>query len=189
MAGLCHVKQLPSRRWFCVHHSTMHQFKVSLHSKPHILRVHVCLAVTWHLNFWQNDWNLLRTAAVTRGCNGHRNACWTRRKLNTEKKILPPPLRGHGPSTFQSRDQTTELPPQPVLCARRTLTPCDDYTDTEATFVQPGHSRNFIWDVIIVPHCDCVSRCAFGYGQCSQKKRWVLRADLNDAVEEECRRE
>ena len=26
---------LPSRRMFCVHHTTMHQCTVSLHSKPH----------------------------------------------------------------------------------------------------------------------------------------------------------
>jgi len=30
----CHVKLLPSRGKFCVHQSTMHQFTVSLHSKP-----------------------------------------------------------------------------------------------------------------------------------------------------------
>ena len=33
--GWCQVKLLPSRRVFCVHHTTMHQFMVSLHSKPH----------------------------------------------------------------------------------------------------------------------------------------------------------
>ena len=31
------------------------------------------LAVTYHLHFWQNDWDLLRAAAVTRGWNGYRN--------------------------------------------------------------------------------------------------------------------
>ena len=62
---------LPSRRKFCVHHSTMHQFTVSLHSKPH--RVYVCLAVTCHLHFWQNDRDLLRAIAVTQGWNGYRN--------------------------------------------------------------------------------------------------------------------
>ena len=33
--GCCHVKLLQSRRMFCVHHATMHQFTVSLYSKPH----------------------------------------------------------------------------------------------------------------------------------------------------------
>ena len=31
----CQVKLLPSRRTFCVHQVTMHQFTVSLYSKPH----------------------------------------------------------------------------------------------------------------------------------------------------------
>ena len=30
----CHVKLLPSRHTFCVHHTPMHQFTLSLHSKP-----------------------------------------------------------------------------------------------------------------------------------------------------------
>ena len=29
--------------------------------------VYVCLVVTCHLHFWQNDWDLLLTTAVTRG--------------------------------------------------------------------------------------------------------------------------
>ena len=28
-------------------------------------KVHVCLAVTSHLHFWQNDWDLLQTTVVT----------------------------------------------------------------------------------------------------------------------------
>ena len=33
--GWCHVKLLPSLRQLCVHHTTMHQYTLSLHSKPH----------------------------------------------------------------------------------------------------------------------------------------------------------
>ena len=36
-------------------------------------RVHACLAVTFHLHFWQNDRDLLRGTAVTRGWNRCRN--------------------------------------------------------------------------------------------------------------------
>ena len=43
--GWCHVKLLPSRRTFCVHHTTVHQFTLSYHWN-HIRRVRVCLAVT-----------------------------------------------------------------------------------------------------------------------------------------------
>ena len=32
--GWCRVKLLPSRRMFCVHHTTMHQFTASTYSKP-----------------------------------------------------------------------------------------------------------------------------------------------------------
>ena len=35
LRGWCHVELLPSRRKFCVHHTTMHQFTASLHSKLH----------------------------------------------------------------------------------------------------------------------------------------------------------
>ena len=41
--------------------------------QTHVGRVHVCLAVTCHLHFWQNDRGLLRATAVTRGWNGYRN--------------------------------------------------------------------------------------------------------------------
>ena len=40
----------------------------------HICRVHVCLAVTCHLHFWQNDSDLLRTTAVTWGWNKYWRA-------------------------------------------------------------------------------------------------------------------
>ena len=36
-------------------------------------RVHTCSVVTCHLHFWQNDLDLLRATAVTRGWNGYRN--------------------------------------------------------------------------------------------------------------------
>ena len=33
----------------------------------------MCLAVTCHLHFWQNDQNLSGAIAMTRGWNGYRN--------------------------------------------------------------------------------------------------------------------
>ena len=35
LRGWCRMKLLPSWHVFCVHHTTMHQFTVSLHSKPY----------------------------------------------------------------------------------------------------------------------------------------------------------
>ena len=75
---------------------------VSLYSKQHS-RMHACSAVTCHLHFWQNDWDLLRaTAAVTRGWNGFRNKS-QHRKSTLENKIRPPLLPGLEPGTFLSR--------------------------------------------------------------------------------------
>ena len=54
-----------------------------------IRKVYACLAVTCHLHFWQNDRDLLRATAVTRGWNGYRNKS-QHRKSTLEKKILPP---------------------------------------------------------------------------------------------------
>ena len=66
----------------------------------HIRKVYACLAVTCHLHFWQNDPDLLRATAVTRGWNGYGNKS-QHRKLTLEKKILPPLLQGFKPKTFQ----------------------------------------------------------------------------------------
>ena len=41
--------------------------------QSHIRKVYACLAVTCHLHFWQNDWDLLRASAVTQGWNTYRN--------------------------------------------------------------------------------------------------------------------
>ena len=85
---------------FCVHHAYNHAPCHFMQS--HIRHVHACLAVACHLHLWQNDRDLLRATAVTRGWNGCRNKS-QHRKLITEKKILPPLLRGFEPATFQLR--------------------------------------------------------------------------------------
>ena len=68
--GWCHMKLQPSRRKFCVHHTTMHHVTSCKATYVRCMRV---LAVTCHLHFWQNDRDLLRATAVTRGWNGYRN--------------------------------------------------------------------------------------------------------------------
>ena len=93
----CHVKLLPSWHKVCVLHSTMHQFTVSLHSKPH--RVHVCLAVTCHLHFWQNGQDLLHATAVTQEWNWYWNKSQLR-KLTVEKKMLPLSCWDSNPGSF-----------------------------------------------------------------------------------------
>ena len=71
-------------------------------NKIHIRKVYACLAVTYHLHFWQNDRDFLRATVVTRGWNGYRNKS-QHRKSTMEKKILPPFQQGFEPATFQSR--------------------------------------------------------------------------------------
>ena len=107
--GWCHMKLLPSWHKVCVLHSTMHQFTVSLHSKPY--RVHVCLAVTCHLHFWQNGQDLLHATAVIQECNWYWNMS-QHRKLTMEKKILPLSCWDSNPGSFDhvSDFLTTAIP-------------------------------------------------------------------------------
>ena len=89
----------------------------------HIRKVYACLAVTCHLHFWQNDRDLLRATAVTRGWNGYRNKS-QHRKSTLEKKILPPLLQGFEPATFQSRVRRSNrwaIPAPWAIPARNTL--------------------------------------------------------------------
>ena len=82
--GWCHVKLPLSRRVLCTpyNHAPCHFMQ------SHINKVHVCLSVTCHLHFQQNDRDILRATTVTRGWNGYRNAS-QHRKSTLEKKILP----------------------------------------------------------------------------------------------------
>ena len=88
---------------------TIQPCTTSLHAKlprhfvqSHIRKAYVCLAVTCHVHFWQNDRGLLRATAVTGGWNEYWNKR-QHRKSNVENKILPPLLQGFEPATFQSR--------------------------------------------------------------------------------------
>ena len=71
LQGWCHVKLLPSRRTFCVNHTTKHISRHFMESR--IRRMHSCLAETCHLHFWQTDRDILRATAVTRGWNKYQN--------------------------------------------------------------------------------------------------------------------
>ena len=96
--GWCHMKLLPSQRILC----TPYNHALCHFMESHTRKVHVCLAVTCHLHFWQNGRDLLRATAVTRGWNGYRNKS-QHRKLTLENKIRPPLLQGFKPTTFYSR--------------------------------------------------------------------------------------
>ena len=84
--------------------------------QSHIRKVYACLAVTCHLHFWQNDRDLLRATAVTRGWNGYRNKS-QHRKSTPENTILLPLQQGFEPATFQSRVRRSNhwAVPAPIL--------------------------------------------------------------------------
>ena len=66
-----------------MHHATyMHSY---------IRKVYVCLAVTCHRHFWQNDLDLLRATAVTA------------QKVDPGQEHFPAAAAGIEPATFQSR--------------------------------------------------------------------------------------
>ena len=101
--GWCHMKLQPSRRKFCVHHTT-------------IRMVYACLAVICHLHFCQNDRDLLHATAVTRGWNGYRNKS-QHKKSTLENKFSRRSCRDSNPRPFshESGTLTTELFPPPEL--------------------------------------------------------------------------
>ena len=73
--GWCHMKLLPSQRVLCTpYNSAPCHFMQS-----HIRKMRAYLAVTCHLHFWQNDRDILRATAVTRGWNGYRTRTRTRK--------------------------------------------------------------------------------------------------------------
>ena len=83
MAGATwNCSRLGASSVYTIHHAPCHFMQ------SHIRKVYACLAVTCHLHFWQNDRDLLRATAVTRGWNGYRNKS-QHRKSTLENKILP----------------------------------------------------------------------------------------------------
>ena len=88
--------------------------------QSHIRKVHAYLAVTCRLHFWQNDQDLLRATAVTRGWNGHRNKSHQQQKFDLGEENSPRrSCRDLNPCPFnhESGALTTELPRPPVLRA------------------------------------------------------------------------
>ena len=87
------MKLLPSQCILCTpcNHTPCHI------TKSQKCRVHVCLAITCHLHFWQSDQDLLHATAVTHGWKQIRDKR-RHKKLTLEKIILSLLLPGHIPS-------------------------------------------------------------------------------------------
>ena len=78
--------------------------------QSHIRKVYACLAATCHLHFWQNDQDLLRATAVTRGWNVYRVSTESR---PWRRKFSHRSCRDSNPRPFshESGALTTELSP------------------------------------------------------------------------------
>ena len=117
------MKLLLSWHTFCVHHTTMHQFTVSLHFKPYTKRtcMFMCnlppaLLAEWH-------WDLLHAAVLTQGWNRYWDES-QHRKCTLEKKMFMPHLPELEPATFQSwvwcsTTMPSPLPSVPLLNPRQ----------------------------------------------------------------------
>ena len=106
---------LPFQRKFCVHHSTMHQVTVSLHSKPHRW-MHVCLGVTCRLHFWQNDRGFY-VLLWSQGCGTDteirvNTASWPWRRTFSRRSCRD---SNTGPFDHESDALTTEIPRSPAV--------------------------------------------------------------------------
>ena len=105
----CNCRRLGARSVYTIQPCTMSRRMLQNHKR----RVHVCLAVTCHRHFWQNDRDLLRATVVPRWWNGYRNKS-QHGKLTPEKKLLPLFL----PQYFdrESCALTAEPPRTPYIC-------------------------------------------------------------------------
>ena len=109
VAPLCHMKLLSSQHKFCCTIQPCTSLQCHF-IQSHIGRVHVYLAVTCHLHFWQNDQYLLHAIAVAQGWNRYPNMS-QHRKFTLKKKILLLLLQdlNLGPFDHKSSALTTEL--------------------------------------------------------------------------------
>ena len=86
--GWCQEKLLPPWRTFSVYHRLPPCTSLQCHfMQSHILRVHVCSAVTCHLHFWQNDREYFHSTAVTQGWNGYQNKSQHRMDPSTAQPL------------------------------------------------------------------------------------------------------
>ena len=104
--------------WNCCHLRACSVYTIeqcgSLHchfNQSNICRVHVCVTVTCHQHFWQNDRDLLHATVVTLGWDRHRNKS-QHRKLTLEKNIVSHSSGDWNPSIFYHKSTTLPCSPQ-----------------------------------------------------------------------------
>ena len=130
--------------------------------------MYVCLAVTCHLHFWQNDWDLLCATTVTRGWNRY----WNESAQKIDPRMLLP---GFEPRTFWSQIRCCNhwaIPaPSVVLAGILLYTKSVDYCvnihsqvlTTVSTLTSVDHCVNTqkCWPLstLTSTHCQCHAPC------------------------------
>ena len=79
--------------------------------RNHIRRKPVCLDVTWHPRFWQNDQDLLRATAVLWEWNGYRESAQKVDHGEENSPASPAGTRPPRPFNHESCTKTTKLSP------------------------------------------------------------------------------
>ena len=74
--------------------------------KSHVRKVYACLAVTYHLRFWQNDRDLLLATAVTRGWKGYHSQHINDHGEDDPAEENVPPV----PAGIRTRDVSSKSP-------------------------------------------------------------------------------
>ena len=147
--------------------------------QSHVGRVYMCLAVTCHLHFWQNDRDRLRATALTRGWNGYRNKS-QHRKFTLEKvESCTYPRSAMYPTTCTRRDIRTGNRFQwEHRSPHRTHTKWEGTwflpkEDTYITLLTNTHSTRCFWLAVIVKWMLCSIRDVYRV----QKNRQIFRSD------------
>ena len=121
----CTYTKVTALAWLVLHQTTAvsvqvlctpYNYAPSHFMQSHIRKVCTCLAVTCHLHFWQNDWDLLCATAVTLGWNGYWNKSAQRRPWRMKFSHCSCRDLNPRPFSHESGTLTTELssaPPPP----------------------------------------------------------------------------
>ena len=119
-----------------------------------------CLAVTFHLHFWQNELDLLRVTAVTRGWIGYWNKTkksWPRRRIWSRRPYL-----GLNPRPFDHESVALPLSYHHSPVWRQVL-------ETRlVVWCRTWEARNTVrW------RCCHVNAAAFNNGECVKMQHWM----------------
>ena len=130
--------------------------------------MYVCLAVTCHLHFWQNDRDLLRATVVTQEWNGYQNKS-QHRKWTLETQTLPPLMLGFKPVTFQSWVWCANHCGIPLLAMEFELHPWRDELEFFPSQLPFGHPYKHVFEPKLN---EAVCDLWIIFSKCFQQSMW-----------------